>query len=80
MLGSELRIEIIEAFNSMTLAISKLCDAATKESELVAWVQGSEFNHENSLYPLNARESTCQILKSLQYTQTQAPREILVCP
>lgn len=77
MLESELRLEVLDAFFSLTQAISNLCDAINQDSDLIAWVQ------DHILFPadvrVSARQKACAILNQLQYTDDQAPREIIVC-
>jgi hypothetical protein len=60
-----------------TEALKNLCDSV-KTHSLMALVQNSDFN--SSSLKTSAREQACAIISQLQYTNHQAPREIIVCP
>lgn len=76
---SELRVEVLDAFLALTQAITNLCIAVKMESHLVSWVQDSDLPLFPTDKPLSAREKSTVVISQLQYTQNQAPREIIVC-
>ncbi|MBI2792250.1 MAG: DNA replication terminus site-binding family protein [Gammaproteobacteria bacterium] len=80
MVETELRIEVLEAFSLLTQATISLCDAIKKDSDLIAWVHDSNMTPTLINLHNNPREKACSIFSQLQYTDNQAPREIIVCP
>ncbi len=78
MQSSELRIELLQAFDELTNALTLLCTAILGEPHLIAWLHDTDSQTVQSLP--QAREKTCHILTQLQYHNLQAPREIILCP
>lgn len=78
MLGSELRIEVLESFTALVTSLSNLSAAIKQEDHLIAWIQEAP-----SLFPfpigLSSREKAMMIFNQLEYLNHQAPREILIC-
>ncbi len=72
-LSAEFRIDVIDAFESLMAAIDKLCQAIETDSALMAWTQHP------SLAPNQHRQRACTIIRQLEYTDEQAPRETVLC-
>lgn len=75
----DLQIEVLDAFSTMTNAISNLCEAIIQEPSLVAWLHDPLIPN-SSLHGIEARKKASYILSLLQYQPNQAPREIILCP
>lgn len=73
MSGSELRIEVLNNFSSLTKATKELCDAVKSEYQMLAWVQDTQNSN------ISPREKATAVLSQLHYLDNQAPREILIC-
>jgi hypothetical protein len=76
MLESTFRIEVLDAFEALTHALSILSQSVQAEIDLMAWVQNNPHLHASTS---NAREKAITILNQLQYLDEQDPREILIC-
>lgn len=75
MLESELRINIINQFDSLTKKITELCNAILADDPLIAWMQDGDLS---TLSGSTHREKACAIIQQVEYLDHQAPREILV--
>lgn len=80
MLESELRLEVLDSFAVLAQAITKLCDAILQDSTLIAWVHESAQVCLSQTHLSSARDKACVAFNQLQYTDNQAPREIIVVP
>tara|TARA_R110002110_G_scaffold415807_1_gene656415 strand:+ start:29323 stop:30219 length:897 start_codon:yes stop_codon:yes gene_type:complete len=78
MLEYELRDNLLEAFNQLTLTIDALCDAILCDSTLVAWLQDIKDYPSLIKGKTSPREQVCSVIKRLEYFDTQQPREIIV--
>lgn len=75
MLESELRIDIVNTFDSLTTHINTLCDAIMADAHLVSWMQ----EQERLISACSShRDMACAIIRQVEYLDNQAPREILV--
>lgn len=76
MLESELRIDVINSFDSLTKQINAVCNAIMADADLVSWMQ--EPTQSLGVAPSSHRDTACAIIRQLEYLDNQAPREILV--
>jgi len=78
MLESELRINLLDCFDKLTLAIEKLSCAILNDDILVAWLQEIKDYPELVIPNQSYREQACSVIKRLEYFDEQPPREIIV--
>lgn len=72
MISAAFQVEVFESFMALSQALATLCEAVETEA-LLAWTQSPDPN------PNQHRQRACAILKQLEYTNTQAPRETILC-
>lgn len=77
MLESELRINVLQAFEKLTHSIDVLCQAILDDTPMVAWMQPLDMLPEANQVDCH-RQRACLMIRQLEYLDNQAPREILV--
>ena len=70
--ASDLIINVINAFDTLTESLAKLTECIHSDENLIAWV-------ENQSAKTRTRLKICEIFQQISYHNTQAPREILIC-
>ncbi len=78
MLESELRINLLDSFDNLNLAIERLSCAILNDNVLVAWLQEIKGFSELVIPNQSYRQQICSVIKRLEYFDDQQPREIIV--
>lgn len=77
MLASERYLDVIEAYQRLQACLQKLKYSLLSDSALMAWLQDGPSSYFSQL---PHRERAYAVLSALEYEDTQAPKEILICP
>ncbi|MFO1257295.1 MAG: DNA replication terminus site-binding family protein [Gammaproteobacteria bacterium] len=76
MLASERYIDVIEAYEKLQACLQNLKHCLLADSSLMAWLQDGPSSYFSQL---SHRERAYAVLSALEYEDTQAPKEIIIC-
>lgn len=79
-LSSELKIDVLNAYQNLTVEFQRLEHALQQESHLVAWLHQMPEHFPPALHGYTVRDRAYQLIHQIEYLDKQDPREILVCP